>query len=139
MASVETPDIRGQERVDLIEALALGAESHVQLAERFGRSPDAIHQFSSRNKAAIAIAEPQEVQQLDMAAGPDQPGPPATGSTRNPSAFLFAHLLRPVFGPVRLQSPGGPDGVPQLPGFRPSLRRPRSSPRSSSGNNRFEP
>jgi hypothetical protein len=49
MATAETPDIRGQERVDLIEALALGAETHVQLAERFGRSPDAIHQFSSRN------------------------------------------------------------------------------------------
>ena len=31
-----------------------GAETHAQLAERFGRGPDAIHQFSSRNGEEIA-------------------------------------------------------------------------------------
>jgi hypothetical protein len=50
----QTPHIRGQERADLVDALARAEETHEQLAERFGgRHKQAISQFASRNKAEI--------------------------------------------------------------------------------------
>ena len=46
--------IRGEERIALVDDLARGDRTHAQLAEEYGRSPDAIHQFASRNSAEIA-------------------------------------------------------------------------------------
>jgi hypothetical protein len=47
------PGIWGQERVDLVEDLARG-ERHAAVAEKYGRSLQAVHQFSARNSAEIA-------------------------------------------------------------------------------------
>ena len=49
-----TPPIRGEERLALVEALALAKKTHVDLAAEFGRTLQAIHQFSARNAAEIA-------------------------------------------------------------------------------------
>jgi hypothetical protein len=48
-----TPGIRGEERIALVEALALGEETHETVASRFSRTVQAIHQFSARNHAEI--------------------------------------------------------------------------------------
>jgi hypothetical protein len=51
------PPTRGVLRVELVRDLALGAETHDQLAEKYGRSVDAIHQFSSYNRDEIRRAK----------------------------------------------------------------------------------
>jgi hypothetical protein len=51
------PPIRGAVRAELVRDLAVGAETHDQLAGKYDRSPDAIHQFSSRNKDEIRRAK----------------------------------------------------------------------------------
>ena len=48
--------IRGIERFNLINDLAVGDQPHRILAEKYGRSIDAIHQFNLRNAAEIAEA-----------------------------------------------------------------------------------
>ena len=48
------PMIRGEERLALVEALARQEKTHAVLADEFGRTPDAINQFSSRNAGEIA-------------------------------------------------------------------------------------
>lgn len=57
MATSETPDIRGVLRAELIRDLALGAETHEQLAEKYGRVTQAISNFSARNKDEIRRAK----------------------------------------------------------------------------------
>ena len=51
------PPIGGAIRTELIRDLALGELDHDQLAVKYERSPDAIHQFSSRSKDEIRRAE----------------------------------------------------------------------------------
>jgi hypothetical protein len=51
------PPIRGVLRTELVRDLALGTETHDQLAEKYGRTVQAIHQFSSRNKDEIRRAK----------------------------------------------------------------------------------
>jgi hypothetical protein len=51
------PRIQGVLRTELVRDLALGAETHDQLAEKYGRSLDAIRHFSSRNKDEIRRAK----------------------------------------------------------------------------------
>ena len=63
-----TPGIRGEERIALVEALALGEETHEALASRFGRSVQAIHQFSARNSAEIATRRQALLGEVDAEA-----------------------------------------------------------------------
>jgi hypothetical protein len=49
-----TPHIRGEERLALIENLALKGDTQAALADKYGRSHQAIKQFSARNSAEIA-------------------------------------------------------------------------------------
>jgi hypothetical protein len=51
------PPIRGVLRTELVRDLALGAETHERLAEKYGRSHDAIRHFASRNKDEIRRAK----------------------------------------------------------------------------------
>jgi hypothetical protein len=44
-----TPPIRGVLRTELVRDLALGAETHAQLAEKYGRSTQAVHQFATQS------------------------------------------------------------------------------------------
>jgi hypothetical protein len=60
------PMISGPERVSLVRDLALGTFKHRQLADKYGRSLDAIRQFASRNSDEIdavtrEMCEPLEV------------------------------------------------------------------------------
>jgi hypothetical protein len=48
------PQIRGQERQDLVDDLARGDKTHAMLADKFSRSLQAIRQFSARNSVEIA-------------------------------------------------------------------------------------
>jgi len=57
MAAPGTPDIRGEQREELINDLARGELTHAQLAEKYVRHPQAIAQFSVRNKAEIAVVQ----------------------------------------------------------------------------------
>jgi hypothetical protein len=57
MAAPGTPDIRGEQREELINDLARGDLTHAQLGEKHGRHPHAIAQFSVRNKAEIAVVQ----------------------------------------------------------------------------------
>jgi hypothetical protein len=52
-----TPPIRGVLRTELVRDLALGAETHAQLAEKYGRSTQAVHQFAQRNRDEIRRAK----------------------------------------------------------------------------------
>jgi hypothetical protein len=52
--SERPPPIRGEDRLALVEDLALGKLTGAQLAEKWGRSHQAIKQFSARNSAEIA-------------------------------------------------------------------------------------
>jgi hypothetical protein len=56
MAGNGTPDIRGEQRTELIQDLAEGALTHAQLAEKYGgRHVQAISQFAGRNRGTIAV------------------------------------------------------------------------------------
>jgi hypothetical protein len=57
MATADTPDIRGTLRAELVRDLALGDLTHEQLAEKYERHPQAITNFSSRNKDEIRRAK----------------------------------------------------------------------------------
>lgn len=57
MAANGTPDIRGEQRTELINDLAQDALTHVQLGEKFGRHPQAIAQFAVRNRGEIAVVQ----------------------------------------------------------------------------------
>jgi hypothetical protein len=57
MATADTPDIRGSLRAELVRDLALGELTHEQLGEKYDRTTQAIHEFSSRNKAEIRRAK----------------------------------------------------------------------------------
>jgi hypothetical protein len=57
MATREKPDIRGSLRAELVRDLALGELTHEQLAEKYDRVPQAITNFSSRNKDEIRRAK----------------------------------------------------------------------------------
>ena len=50
VAAVGTPDIRGEQRSELIWDLAQGSLTHAQLADKYDRHPQAIAQFSVRNR-----------------------------------------------------------------------------------------
>jgi hypothetical protein len=54
MAGPHTPDIRGDQREELVQDLALGSLTHAQLAEKHARHVQTIAQFSVRNRAEIA-------------------------------------------------------------------------------------
>jgi hypothetical protein len=56
-ANTGTPDIRGRQRAFLVADLADGTLTHEQLGERYGRSAQAISQFSARNKDEILAAK----------------------------------------------------------------------------------
>lgn len=51
------PPIRGALRAELIQKLAIGEQTHEELAVEFDRTLDAIRQFSSRNKDEIRSAK----------------------------------------------------------------------------------
>ena len=71
MATAETPDIRGAVRAELVRDLALGELSHNRLAEKYDRVPQAIQNFTSRNKDEIRRAreaQSDEYQGLGYAA-----------------------------------------------------------------------
>jgi hypothetical protein len=53
----KAPRIQGVLRTELVRDLALGAETHDQLAEKYGRGIDTIAHFSSRNKDEIRRAK----------------------------------------------------------------------------------
>lgn len=55
MAGPNTPDIRGAQREELVQDLALGELTHTQLAEKHDRHVQTIAQFSVRNRAEIAV------------------------------------------------------------------------------------
>ncbi len=57
MAAVGTPNIRGEQRSELINDLAAGSLTHTQLGAKFGRHPQAIAQFAVRNRAEIAVVQ----------------------------------------------------------------------------------
>jgi hypothetical protein len=57
MAGPNTPNIRGEQREELVNDLARGELTHTQLAEKYGRYVQTIAQFSVRNKAEIAIVQ----------------------------------------------------------------------------------
>src|SRR5215207_6979832 len=57
MAGPGTPDIRGEQREELVQDLALGSLTHAELAEKYGRHVQTIAQFSVRNKAEIAVVQ----------------------------------------------------------------------------------
>jgi hypothetical protein len=57
MATADKPDIRGALRAELVRDLALGELTHEQLGEKYDRTTQAIHEFSSRNKAEIRRAK----------------------------------------------------------------------------------
>ena len=63
-----TPGIRGEERLALVEALALGKENHEALAARFSRTVQAIHQFSARNAAEVATTATDLLGEVDAEA-----------------------------------------------------------------------
>ena len=48
-----TPYIRGEERHALVEDLALARQTQAELAVKYGRSHQAVKQFSARNAAEI--------------------------------------------------------------------------------------
>jgi hypothetical protein len=58
---------RGQERIDLVEALALGKLTHAELADKYGRHIQTIHQFSARNHYEIAHRRQELHGQLNAA------------------------------------------------------------------------
>lgn len=53
MAAPGKPDIRGEQRTELIHDLADGSLSHAQLAQKWGRDEQSIKQFLARNCAAV--------------------------------------------------------------------------------------
>src|SRR4249919_3672426 len=57
MAANGTPDIRGEQRSELVNDLAHGALTHTQLAEKYNRHPKAIAQFAVRNRGEIAVVQ----------------------------------------------------------------------------------
>lgn len=57
MAAPGTPDIRGEQREELVQDLARGDLTHAQLAEKYSRHPQAVAQFAVRNKAEIAVIQ----------------------------------------------------------------------------------
>ncbi len=59
------PDIRGPMGTSLVRDQALGEGTHGQLAEKYGRSLDAIKQFASRNAGEINEAK-QEMSREDI-------------------------------------------------------------------------
>jgi hypothetical protein len=57
MAAPGSPDIRGEQREELVQDLARGDLTHAQLAEKHDRHVQTIAQFSVRNKAEIAVIQ----------------------------------------------------------------------------------
>jgi hypothetical protein len=55
MAAVGKPNIKGEQRQELVNDLAQGSLTHAQLAEKFDRHVQAIAQFAVRNRAEIAV------------------------------------------------------------------------------------
>jgi hypothetical protein len=55
--SQPAPPIRGALRSELIRELAVGDRTHEQLGEKYGRSTQAVHQFSARNADEIRLAK----------------------------------------------------------------------------------
>ena len=60
-----TPPIRGEDRQALVEALALAEKTYPELAAEFGRTVQAVHQFSARNHAEIATRRQTLLGQVD--------------------------------------------------------------------------
>jgi hypothetical protein len=56
MAANGTPDIRGEQRTELIQDLARGV-AHALLAEKYSRHIQAIKQFSARNAGEVAVVQ----------------------------------------------------------------------------------
>ena len=56
MAEDRADNIRGSLRAELIRDLALGDLTHEQLGERYGRAPQSIANFSSRNADEVRRA-----------------------------------------------------------------------------------
>jgi hypothetical protein len=61
------PNIRGEERLALVEDLAL-KKPHAELAEKYGKSVPAINQFSQRNAPEIATRRQVLLAQVDAEA-----------------------------------------------------------------------
>jgi hypothetical protein len=57
MAATGTPDIRGEQRSELVADLAAGTLTHTQLGAKFNRHPQAIAQFAVRNRGEIAAVQ----------------------------------------------------------------------------------
>ncbi len=57
MAAPGKPDIRGEQREELVQDLARGDLTHTQLGEKYDRHPQAIANFAVRNKAEIAVIQ----------------------------------------------------------------------------------
>jgi hypothetical protein len=55
MAAVGKPNIKGEQRQELVNDLAQGSLTHAQLAEKYDRHVQAIAQFAVRNRAEIAV------------------------------------------------------------------------------------
>jgi hypothetical protein len=57
MSEDRADNIRGSLRAELIRDLAMGELTHKQLGERYGRAPQSIANFSSRNAAEVRRAK----------------------------------------------------------------------------------
>jgi hypothetical protein len=57
MAANGTPDIRGEQRQELVNDLAHGALTHAELASKYQRHVQAIAQFAVRNRGEIAVIQ----------------------------------------------------------------------------------
>ena len=57
MAAVGTPNIRGEQRSELVHDLAQGSLTHAQLASKYNRHVQAIAQFAVRNRGEIAVIQ----------------------------------------------------------------------------------
>jgi hypothetical protein len=57
VAAPGKPDIRGEQRAELINDLAQGSLTHAELAAKFDRHPQAIAQFAVRNRGEIAVVQ----------------------------------------------------------------------------------
>jgi hypothetical protein len=64
--SQPAPPIRGALRSELIRELAVGDQTHEALGIAFGRSTQAIHQFSARNAEEIRLAKQALVTNADQ-------------------------------------------------------------------------
>jgi hypothetical protein len=55
MAAPGKPNIKGEQRQELVNDLAQGSLTHAELATKFDRHPQAIAQFAVRNRAEISV------------------------------------------------------------------------------------